>query len=129
MASQQETLDLILQPEDNRRLANLCGQMDSNIRQIERRLGIEINNRGNVFKLKGARTAVNGACEVLKDLYDASGRENITPELVQLHLQNHGVESALHKLDREDRVVKSRRGLIRVRGDHQSELQYLITRN
>jgi phosphate starvation-inducible protein PhoH and related proteins len=121
LASQQETLDLILQPEDNRRLANLCGQMDSNIRQIEKRLGIEINNRGNVFKLKGSRTAVNGACEVLKDLYDASGSEHITPELVQLHLQQHGVEQALHRLNREDWVVKSRRGLIRVRGEHQSE--------
>jgi phosphate starvation-inducible protein PhoH and related proteins len=121
LASQQETLDLILQPEDNRRLANLCGQMDSNIRQIEKRLGIEINNRGNVFKLKGSRTAVNGACELLKDLYDASGRENITPELVQLHLQRQGVDAALHKLDRDDWVVKSRRGLIRVRGEHQSD--------
>jgi phosphate starvation-inducible PhoH-like protein len=110
-----------LQPEDNRRLANLCGQMDSNIRQIEKRLGIEINNRGNVFKLKGARTAVNGACEVLKDLYDASSKENITPELVQLHLQHYGIESSLHKLNREDWVVKSRRGMIRVRGEHQSE--------
>lgn len=110
-----------MQPEDNRRLANLCGQMDSNIRQIEKRLGIEINNRGNVFKLKGARTAVNGACEVLKDLYDASGREHITPELVHLHLQQYGVEDVLHKLSREDSVVKSRRGLIRVRGEHQGE--------
>jgi phosphate starvation-inducible PhoH-like protein len=121
LASQQETLDLILQPEDNRRLANLCGQLDSNIRQIERRLGIEINNRGNVFKLKGSRTAVNGACELLKDLYDASGRENITPELVQLHLQRQGVDATVHKLDRDDWIVKSRRGLIRVRGEHQSD--------
>lgn len=110
-----------MQPEDNRRLANLCGQMDSNIRQIEKRLGIEINNRGNVFKLKGSRTAVNGACEVLKDLYDASGNEHITPELVHLHLQQYGVDQALHKLNHDDWVVKSRRGLIRVRGEHQSE--------
>ncbi|HEY3488099.1 MAG TPA: phosphate starvation-inducible protein PhoH, partial [Gammaproteobacteria bacterium] len=72
-------MDLILQPEDNRRLANLCGQMDLNIREIERRLGIEISSRGNVFKLRGTRTAVNGACEVLKDLYDVSNREAITP--------------------------------------------------
>src|SRR5689334_5255547 len=100
--------------------------MDSNIRQIERRLGIEINNRGNVFKLKGSRMAVNGACELLKDLYDASGRENITPELVQLHLQRQGVDAALHKLDRDDWVVKSRRGLIRVRGEHQSDYIHAI---
>jgi phosphate starvation-inducible PhoH-like protein len=38
---------------------------------------------------------------------------------VHLHLQQYGVDQTLHRLNREDWVVKSRRGLIRVRGEHQ----------
>ena len=65
MASHPQTLDLELLPEDNTRLANLCGLMDGHLRQIERRLGIEINNRGRVFRLIGDPLAVaagSGSC-------------------------------------------------------------------
>src|SRR3970040_2085887 len=40
--------ELTLEPPDNERLANLCGPLDQHLRQIERRLGVEINNRGNI---------------------------------------------------------------------------------
>ena len=32
--------DLLLEPADNERLANLCGQLDEHLRQIERRVGV-----------------------------------------------------------------------------------------
>jgi phosphate starvation-inducible PhoH-like protein len=95
--------------------------MDSNIRHIEQRLGIEINNRGNVFKLKGVAPVINGAREILKDLYALSNKESITPELVHLHLQQSGFEDIADKSERDEWAVKTRRGLIRVRGRHQSE--------
>ncbi len=44
---------LQLEPADNVRLANLCGQLDQHLRQLERRLGIEISNRGVNFRLIG----------------------------------------------------------------------------
>jgi len=45
--------DIILEPVDNQRLANLCGQFDEHLRQIERRMGVEVNNRGNTFRVIG----------------------------------------------------------------------------
>ena len=45
--------DLVLEPSDNERLANLCGQFDEHLRLVESRLGVEINNRGNVFRVLG----------------------------------------------------------------------------
>ena len=51
MSTQPQTLDLVLDPEDNARLANLCGPLEQHLRQIERRLGIEISNRGLSFRL------------------------------------------------------------------------------
>ena len=34
-----KSLDLTLEPADSQRLANLCGQLDEHLRQLERRLG------------------------------------------------------------------------------------------
>ena len=53
MSDHPESLDLVLEPEDNERLRNVCGQLDEHLRQLESRLGIEISNRGNFFRLFG----------------------------------------------------------------------------
>ena len=45
--------NLILQPQDNERLANLCGLLDENLRQIESYMNVQISNRGNKFIIKG----------------------------------------------------------------------------
>ncbi len=130
MSTSIESLDLILKPEDNLRLANLCGHLDSHLRQIEQRLGVEINNRGNIFKLKGNMTAVNGACEVLKDLYTVSSGKTITPDLVNLHLQQSHVEELLAKQsDNESLSIRTRRGVIKVRGNNQNAYVRAIRSN
>ena len=67
MAEHPESLDLLLEPLDNEQLANVCGQLDENLRQIERRLGIEINNRGNHFRLIGERH-VDVSCRPVEDI-------------------------------------------------------------
>ncbi len=46
--------DFTLEPADGERLANLNGPFDEHLRQIELRLGVEIANRGNVFRVTGA---------------------------------------------------------------------------
>lgn len=52
---QVATQEIFLEPADNQRLMSLCGPFDDNIKQLERRLGIEINRRDNRFKLSGKR--------------------------------------------------------------------------
>lgn len=128
MNAQLEFLKLQLQPEDNSRLANLCGQMDAHLRQIEQRLGIEISNRGCVFKLRGDTVAINGASEVIKDLYQISAKQEITPQTVHLHLQQAGIEALLESGKSTSAVIRSKRGLIRVRGNHQNNYVEAIRR-
>ncbi len=130
MPTQPETVDLEL-PEDNERLANLCGQLDQHLRQIERRLGVEINYRGNVFRLIGERRSVAAGDKVLRDLYAATADEVLTPEQVHLHLQESGVEALLdHTGDRlPDLVIKTKRALVRARGPNQQEYLHAILRN
>ena len=64
--------DFTLEPDDNERLANLAGPFDEHLRQIELRLGVEIANRGNIFRVTGARPSVRAAERVLRELYDAT---------------------------------------------------------
>lgn len=53
MASKLTTMNLYLEPADSRRLASLCGPFDDNIKQLERRIGVEISYRNNHFQIVG----------------------------------------------------------------------------
>ncbi len=125
-----DTIDMVLEPVDNARLANLCGQLDEHLRQIERRLGIEISNRGSLFRLFGAPGAIAAGREVLHDLYAASREEVLTPDRVHLFLQESGIDALLaHAAAAEEIpevVIKARRGLIRPRGPNQRDYMYKI---
>ncbi len=129
MSEHPESIDLVLTPEDNHRLANLCGQLDQNLRQIERRLGLEINNRGNHFRLIGEPEATHACSEVLQGLYATSENEVLTPELVHLYLQESGIEELLRDdvaKDVPDVVIKTKRGMVRARGPNQKEYLHRI---
>lgn len=123
MKDQSESLDFSLEPADNERLARLCGQFDENLRQVERRLGVEISNRAHRFRVSGERAAVNAAVRVLRDLYQASEDEELSPENVNLYLQDASVnERARDGSDRRDDdevVIRTRKGEIRGRGPNQ----------
>lgn len=129
MSDHPETLNFSLLPEDNARLANLCGQLDAHLRQIERRLGIEINNRGNHFRLIGAAEAIRAGEEVIRGLYAAAESQPVTPEQVHLFLQESGIESMLRSdavKELPELVIKTRRCLIRPRGKNQQEYLHKI---
>ncbi len=128
MAEHPESIDLLLEPLDNEQLANVCGQLDENLRHIERRLGIEINNRGNHFRLIGERHAIRAGEQVLHDLYRAADRETLDPQRVHLFLQEAGVDALLEKTadDLPETVIKTRRGLVRPRGPNQKEYLHKI---
>lgn len=82
--------EISLTPSDNRRLMNLCGRFDEHLRQIEKRLGVEINNRGHDFQIIGDETAVNIAQMLLKTLYEQTKEsESLTPHQIHLLLQQH----------------------------------------
>src|SRR6478752_5925755 len=85
--------DFALEPADNERLANLNGPFDEHLRQIELRLGVEIANRGNVFRVTGAEHSVRVAERVLRELYDATENETLTGRQINLHLAESGIDA------------------------------------
>ncbi|HEY9149059.1 MAG TPA: PhoH family protein [Gammaproteobacteria bacterium] len=122
-----ESLDISLEPADNVRLANLCGQLDEHLRQIERRLGVEINNRGNRFRIIGEGESVRATSEVLQDLYRVSATETLNPKRVHLLLQESGVEELLEEeVDVEEVVIRTKRGVVKGRGPNQKKYLHNI---
>ncbi len=122
MSTPAYSTELVLEPADNDRLANLCGQFDEHLRQIERRLGVEVNNRGNAFRVIGDSRSVQAAEEVLRDLYKETRSRVLNPAQVSLHLQEAGVEALVTDITPVDEVIiQTRRGAVRGRGPHQQE--------
>ena len=64
MSNKIITLEINLEPSDNRRLASLCGPFDDNIKHLERRLGVEISYRGNFFTIVGKPHTSAAALEI-----------------------------------------------------------------
>ena len=120
MGSTVTTIDIVLDPSDNPRLANLCGPVDEHLRQIERRLGVEINNRGNQFRIIGSHQMVQVASRVLNELYRATGSEVLASNTIHLYLQESGLDAAaLDAKDGDDVPVRIRRGVVKGRGPNQ----------
>jgi len=116
-----ERLELHLEPVDNRRLASVCGQFDEHLRQVERRLGVEISNRGSHFQVAGEPAAAAAACRVIERLYDAAQDETLTPARVNLHLQQAGVQELMEEQPApgSEIAIRTRHGIIRGRGANQ----------
>jgi phosphate starvation-inducible PhoH-like protein len=118
------TIEFSLLPADSNRLAILCGQFNDHLRLIEKRLKVEIANRGNHFKLTGSLHAMEVAKTVLHRLFEATKNEIITAEQVHLSMQNVSVDHLKTVPDSEvDNAVliKTKRGLIKGRGINQQD--------
>jgi phosphate starvation-inducible PhoH-like protein len=113
----EQAQDLLLEPFDNVRLANLCGQLDEHLRQIEHRLGVEINNRSNAFRVLGEPAAVTMALTVIDALYKSTDDEPLNPARVHLFLQEAGAADAIEAVD--EITIRTHRGLVRGRGPNQ----------
>jgi len=78
-------LEITLHPEDNYRLANLCGALDENLKQIEDALDVGIARRGSHIKLSGEKHHMQLAAQLLENFY-ARAKKPISLEEVQLSL-------------------------------------------
>ena len=107
---------LNLEPNDHHRLAALCGPDDSNIRQLEQRLQVDIRNRGNQFQLVGPGPQVSAAHSVLNRLYqETESRDLLDPHTVHLFLQGAFVDDLRLQKDAEQSAIN---GLIVTRKRH-----------
>ncbi|MFC3912076.1 PhoH family protein [Pseudaeromonas sharmana] len=130
------TLDLHLEPADSQRLASLCGPFDDNIKQIERRLGVEINYRNHHFQIHGNSAQAETVRDLLRQLYvetqPTRGQKlvDLTPDQVHLAItQCRALEQ-----DEESQIdtpyaiphgkevnIKTKRGMVKPRTPNQGQ--------
>jgi phosphate starvation-inducible PhoH-like protein len=112
-----------LHPTNNQRLANLCGQNDEHLRQIEQRLDVEIRNRGHNFEILGPESTVQIADTILHALYQETEKNsNLSPEQVHLCIQSMKAATEDSEYgDKPETVITCRRKVVRARGLHQQE--------
>jgi phosphate starvation-inducible PhoH-like protein len=118
---------------DNKKLANLCGPMDENLRQISAALDVTIFRRGDKFVIGGANA--QQAVELLEQFYEIADK-SIAVEDVQLALVEKRAASASAPArerskktaaadeapaDVESPVLKTRRADLRGRTPHQAQ--------
>ncbi|MFT4938574.1 MAG: phosphate starvation-inducible PhoH-like protein [Paraglaciecola sp.] len=119
--------EILLEPSDHKRLSSLCGPFDDNIKQIERRLGVEISYRNNEFKVTGKQQQSSGAGELIKLLYiETQAVRGKVPEIDsnQVHLaiqEAKCLEQAPAGDFPKEVLIKTKRGVIKPRNANQSQ--------
>jgi len=115
---------LILEPDDARHLAQLCGHLDSHLRQIEQRLGVSISARGNQLLLSGPATNVATTAQLLTHVYAELGQGvGLSPESLHLQLQEADLENLLEAAQDPSiqpiQIIRTKRSSIKPRGKNQ----------
>jgi len=103
-------------PQNNQRLAHLCGPADVHLRTIEAALQVSIGHRHGQFKVDGPKARATQAMELLQALYEQADRP-IREEHVQLMLAG---DSALREDADGALVLHTRRADLRARTPNQS---------
>ncbi|HEX8979543.1 MAG TPA: PhoH family protein [Parasulfuritortus sp.] len=89
---------------DNHRLANLCGALDENLRQIETALNVNIARRGEVFNVTGPDRQVEQAAKLIRDFYQRA-RKPLDIDDIQLALVEVAHKPASESADGADMPV------------------------
>ena len=117
-AAKPKPLEVILSPLDNQRLANLCGPLDENLRQIETALDVTISRRGERFTIRGTPGQTARAGEALQKFY-GDAKRGLTVDDVQLGLVEF--RSGPRGEAAEDTPLLTRRGDLRGRTPRQRQ--------
>jgi Phosphate starvation-inducible protein PhoH, predicted ATPase len=119
-----EACSFALEPNDSRRLANLNGQFDGHLKQIEKRLNVEIRCRGNEFTVSGKlRTE---ASDLLRQLYEQTNTgDELTPDQVHLAIQESHMDVApvsdVQKAIDHVSIIRTKKCTVKPRGGNQQQ--------
>ncbi len=80
-----KSVEVVLSPVDNQRLANLCGALDENLRQIETAYDVAIARRGERFTVRGHPMQAAQTATALQHFYAEAG-EHLSIDAIQLGL-------------------------------------------
>ncbi|GAB3728298.1 PhoH family protein [Luteimonas pelagia] len=119
--------EFALDPPDAERLANLAGPFDEHLRQVELRLGVQLANRGQVFRIEGPPAAVASAERLVRRLWDETAGATLDPHAIHLHLTEAAADRTVAQdVEPQEVTVRVKRGTIRGRGPNQAKYLHAI---
>ena len=113
LAEKITSKNLTLKPQDNIRLAKLCGTLDENLRQIESYMQVEISNRGNNFIIKGTEESVPKTSELIERLYSMAEDEELTAKQLHLFMSDKSNNEKITDLDSDKLSIKCKKSTIK----------------
>lgn len=91
-----KAVEIVFEPVDNTRLANLCGTLDENLRQIESAFDVGIVRRGESFSLSGEKCEL--AARALRRFY-AGAEGHLTLDDIQLGVVELSQDTPARRLE------------------------------
>ena len=123
----QTTSEFTLDPPEAERLANLTGPFDGHLRMIELRLGVEIANRGNVFRIVGPPPAVYTTEKLLRTLWRDADEQVLDEPAIHLALTEASVDELVNAdIEPQEVALRVKRGTIRGRSANQAKYLHAI---
>jgi len=128
MPDKESPNNLILSPPDVNVLVRFVGELNGNIKFIEKSFKVKVFQNGNKLKITGHDEDVKSASDALKKLYEAAGKGvEITKETLHLCIQE--VKNDSSSQDYEDILIKTPKKTIKPRSVNQSKYIQNIKHN
>ena len=128
MPDKESPKNLILSPPDANVLVRFVGELNGNIKFIEKSFKVKVFQNGNKLKITGHDEDVKLASDALKKLYEAAGKGvEITKETLHLCIQE--VKEDTSSQDYEDIIIKTPKKSIKPRSTNQSKYIQSIKHN
>lgn len=122
--SQESYKDISLSPSSADRIAVFVGELNGNIKLIEKTFSVKIFHKGDNIKITGAAKDTKYAAKAIKDLYGLTNKNlELTKETVHLCIQSY---HNLRLADKEDKfmeeiVIHTPKKLIKSRSKNQQD--------
>ena len=128
MSDKESPKNLVLSPPDANVLVRFVGELNGNIKFIEKSFKVKVFQNGNKLKITGHDEDVKLASDALKKLYEAAGKGvEITKETLHLCIQEVKEDSSSQ--DYEDIIIKTPKKTIKPRSINQSKYIQSIKHN
>ena len=125
MSKDSALTNLELQPPDANIMIRFVGELNENLKFVEKTFNVKIFQNGNNLKIKGSKKNVGLSAEALKRLYEAAGQGvEITKETLYLCIK----DSELEAMEKEIKIKTPKKSIV-PRGNNQRSYIESINQN